>query len=166
MWFKKLGYESNTPWKPYKSNVRFPTSFLTEFFSEIWMHPLVFLEKGKQSLFKPSLRANAAENVANTTVNVMSSPSYSSSSEVKGWKFGSAEISWNWLQLLCCAYLQSRPGYFEVQMEVTNRVPGMLRNGGSVLEPFQVRVRRQESQRFRVEEFGGMWNVQNAPGWN
>ena len=44
---------------------------------------------------------------------VMSSTSYLSSLEVKGWKFGSVEVSWNWLQLMRCAYLQSHPGYFE-----------------------------------------------------
>ena len=42
---------------------------------------------------------------------VTSSSSYSNSLEVKAGKFGSSEVSWNWLQLMCCAYLQSRPGY-------------------------------------------------------
>ena len=31
-------------------------------------------------------------------------------------KYGSAEVSWNWLQLMCCTYLQSRPGYFEQRL--------------------------------------------------
>ena len=49
---------------------------------------------------------------------VMSGASYSSSLEVKGWKFGRVEVYWNWLQLMCCTYLQSRPGYFEQRLQI------------------------------------------------
>ena len=49
---------------------------------------------------------------------VMSSTSYLSSSEVKGQKFGSVEVSWNWLQLVHCTYLQSCPGYFEWRLRI------------------------------------------------
>ena len=48
----------------------------------------------------------------------MSSSSCLSSSEVKGWNFRSAEVSWNWLQLVRCAYLQSHPGYFKRRFRI------------------------------------------------
>ena len=28
------------------------------------------------------------------------------------------EGSWNWLQLMCCAYLQSHPGYFKWRLQI------------------------------------------------
>ena len=39
-------------------------------------------------------------------VAVTSSSGYSNSSEVKLECWECAEVSWNWLQLVCCAYLQ------------------------------------------------------------
>ena len=49
---------------------------------------------------------------------VTSSASYLSSSEVKGWKVRSVEVSWNWLQLMHYTYLQSHPGYFEWRLRI------------------------------------------------
>ena len=48
----------------------------------------------------------------------MSSSCYLSSLEVKGQNVGSAEVSWNWLQLVRCAYLQSHPGYFKRRFQI------------------------------------------------
>ena len=28
------------------------------------------------------------------------------------------EVSWNWFQLMHCAYLQSRPGYFKQRLQI------------------------------------------------
>ena len=33
-------------------------------------------------------------------------------------RYRSVEVSWNWLQLMHCAYLQSHPGYFEQRLRI------------------------------------------------
>ena len=49
---------------------------------------------------------------------VTSSSSYLNSLEVKDQNVGSVEVSWNWLQLVCCAYLQSHPGYLKQRLRI------------------------------------------------
>ena len=49
---------------------------------------------------------------------VTSSSGYLTSSDVKNRNVGSAEVSWKWLQLVRCAYLQLHPGYFEWRLQI------------------------------------------------
>ena len=45
-------------------------------------------------------------------------------------------VSWNWLQLVCCAYLQLCPGYFGQTQRLQIGLSGRFQNGGSILEGF------------------------------
>ena len=93
-----------------------------------------------------------------TKATVMSSSSYSSSFGSQGWKFGSSEGSWKWLQLVHCAYLQSHPGYFERRSE---RVSGMCQNGDMYQNGSEYKSEDERNGGSEFMWFGGAQNARN-----
>ena len=88
---------------------------------------------------------------------VTSSSRYSNSSEVKDQNVGSVEVSWNWLQLVRCVYLQSCPGYFEWRLQI--EFPECARMEEVCQNDFEYEY---EGEGNKGSEFRGMQNVQNA----
>ena len=76
----------------------------------------------------------------------------------QGRKFGNAEGSWSWLQLVCCAYLQSRPGYFKWRLHIE------FPECAGMEEVYQNDSEyKYEGESNRGSEFRGMQNAWNAP---
>ena len=93
---------------------------------------------------------------------VTSSSSYLSSLEIKGQKFGSTKVSWNWLQLVRCAYLQSCPGYFERRYGLSFRNALEQRMCTGTIPSTSTKMREAEVQSSYSSEVRGMRELELA----